>query len=54
MVGQLTLGWKVKTANLRPLVDEAAMLIQTFGRCDLAGVSCVENQEEDEPLPLQS
>jgi len=42
MVGQLTQGWKVKAANpstplrtgLRPLVDEAAALIQAFGRCD--------------------
>jgi ribonuclease HI len=35
MVGQLAQGWQVKAANLRPLVDEAATLIQTFGRCDL-------------------
>ena len=42
LVGQLTQGWQVKAANpstslrtgLRSLVDEAAMLIQTFGRCD--------------------
>jgi len=38
MVGQLTQGWKVKAANLRPLVDEAAALMQTFGRCDLVKV----------------
>ena len=38
MVGQLTQGWKVKAANLRPLVDEAAGLMQTFGRCDLVKV----------------
>ena len=38
MVGQLTHGWKVKAANLRPLVDEAAGLMQTFGRCDLVKV----------------
>jgi ribonuclease HI len=34
VVGQLTQGWKVKAANLRPLVDEAASLMQAFGRCD--------------------
>ncbi|MEJ2733323.1 MAG: reverse transcriptase-like protein [Anaerolineae bacterium] len=38
MVGQLTQGWQVKAANLRPLVDEAATLIRTFGRCDLIKV----------------
>jgi ribonuclease HI len=38
MVGQLTQGWKVKAANLRPLVDEAAALMQTFGHCDLVKV----------------
>ena len=38
LVGQLTQGWQVKAANLRSLVDEAAALIQTFGRCDLAKV----------------
>jgi ribonuclease HI len=38
LVGQLTHGWQVKAANLRPLVDEAAALIQTFGRCDLVKV----------------
>jgi ribonuclease HI len=38
MVGQLTQGWKIKAANLRPLVDEAAALIQAFGRCDLVKV----------------
>lgn len=38
MVGQLTQGWQVKSANLRPLVDEATALIQTFGRCDLVKV----------------
>jgi ribonuclease HI len=38
MVGQLTLGWQVKAANLRPLVDEARSLMQTFGRCDLIKV----------------
>ena len=38
LVGQLTQGWQVKAANLRPLVDEAAGLIQAFGRCDLVKV----------------
>jgi len=38
VVGQLTQGWKVKAANLRPLVDEAASLLQAFGRCDLVKV----------------
>jgi len=38
MVGQLTQGWKVKAANLRPLVDEATSLMQAFGRCDLVKV----------------
>jgi ribonuclease HI len=38
VVGQLTQGWKVKAANLRPLVDEAASLVQAFGRCDLVKV----------------
>ncbi len=38
MVGQLTQGWNVKAANLRPLVDEAAGLMQAFGRCDLVKV----------------
>lgn len=38
IVGQLTQGWKIKAANLRPLVDEAAALIEAFGRCDLVKV----------------
>jgi len=38
VVGQLTQSWKVKAANLRPLVDEAAVLVWTFGRCDLVKV----------------
>ena len=38
VVGQLTQGWKVKAANLRPLVGEAAALMQAFGRCDLVKV----------------
>jgi ribonuclease HI len=38
MVGQLTHGWKVRAANLRPLVDEATSLMQAFGRCDLVKV----------------
>jgi len=38
MVGQLTQGWQIKAANLRPLVDEAAALIQIFGCCDPSAV----------------
>jgi ribonuclease HI len=38
MVGQLTQGWQVKAANLRPLVDEARSLMEAFGRCDLVKV----------------
>ena len=38
MVGQLTHGWQVKAANLRPLVDEAKSLMQAFGRCDMLKV----------------
>jgi probable phosphoglycerate mutase len=38
VVGQLTLGWKVKAANLRPLVDRAGALCDAFGRCDLVKV----------------
>ena len=47
MVGQLThlclchkcrQGWKVKAANLRPLVHDAKSLMQVFGRCDLVKV----------------
>ena len=38
MVGQLTQHWQVKAANLRPLVDEAAALMRTLGRCDLVKV----------------
>jgi len=38
LVGQLTQGWKVNAANLRSLVDNAAVLVQTFGRCDLVKV----------------
>jgi len=38
MVGQVTQGWQVKAANLRPLVDEAKSLVQAFGRCDLVKV----------------
>jgi hypothetical protein len=34
----LTEGWKVKAANLRPLVDEAAELVKTFGCCTLVKV----------------
>jgi ribonuclease HI len=42
LVGQLTQGWKVKAANLRPLVGEAASLLQAFGRCDLVKVPRAE------------
>jgi ribonuclease HI len=38
VVGQLTQGWQVKAANLRPLVDEAKTLVAAFGRCDLVKV----------------
>ena len=38
MVGQLTQGWQVKAANLRPLVDEAQALLQAFGHCRLVKV----------------
>lgn len=38
VVGQVTQGWQVKAVNLRTLVDEAAALIQAFGRCDLVKV----------------
>ena len=38
MVGQLTQGWKVKAANLRPLAEEATSMKQAFGRCDLVKV----------------
>ena len=38
VAGQLTQGWKVKAANLRPLVDQAKQGMQAFGRCDLVKV----------------
>lgn len=38
MVGQLTQGWQVKAANLRPLRDELSALMRAFGRCDLVRV----------------
>lgn len=38
VVGQLTQDWKVKATNLRPLVEEAVVLMRTFGRCDLVKV----------------
>jgi ribonuclease HI len=38
MVGQLTQGWQIKAANLRPLADEAGSLVRAFGRCDLVKV----------------
>jgi ribonuclease HI len=42
LVGQVTQGWQVKAANLRPLVDEARSLVQAFGRCDLVKVPRAE------------
>jgi ribonuclease HI len=42
MVGQLTLGWQVKAANLRPLVDEAAALLARFGHSQLEKVPRAE------------
>ena len=38
LVGQLTQGWQVKAANLRPLVDEAASLLESFGLAQLEKV----------------
>jgi ribonuclease HI len=38
IVGQLTHGWQVKAAHLRPLVDEAKRLMTGFARCDLVKV----------------
>ena len=38
LVGQLTQGWQVKAANLRPLVDEAAALLKSFGLAQLEKV----------------
>ena len=35
IVGQVTQGWQVKAANLRPLIDEARSLLKAFGRADL-------------------
>jgi ribonuclease H / adenosylcobalamin/alpha-ribazole phosphatase len=42
VVGQLTQGWQVKAANLRPLVDEAAGLLRTFGHTQLEKVPRAE------------
>ena len=38
MVGQITQGWQVKAANLRPLIDEAKSRLKAFGRADLVKV----------------
>jgi ribonuclease HI len=38
LVGQLTQGWQVKAANLRPLIDEARALLEAFGKPDLVKV----------------
>jgi ribonuclease HI len=43
IVGQLTKGWQVKAANLRPLVDEAAALLKSFGLAQLEKVPRAEN-----------
>jgi ribonuclease HI len=42
VVGQLTHGWLVKAANLRPLVDEAAALLKSFGLVQLEKVPRAE------------
>ena len=42
LVGQLTQGWQVKAANLRPLVDEAAGLLRAFGDTQLEKVPRTE------------
>ena len=34
----LSQGWQVKAANLRPLVDEAAALLKSFGLAQLEKV----------------
>jgi ribonuclease HI len=38
IVGQVTQGWQVKAANLRPLIDEARALLKAFGKADLVKV----------------
>jgi ribonuclease HI len=38
IVGQVTQGWQVKAANLRPLIDETRSLLKAFGRADLVKV----------------
>ena len=38
MVGQITQGWQVKAANLRPLIDVAGALLKAFGKADLVKV----------------
>lgn len=38
MVGQISQGWQVKAANLRPLINEARNLLKAFGRADLVKV----------------
>jgi ribonuclease HI len=38
MVGQITQGWQVKAANLRPLINEAKAPLKAFGRADLVKV----------------
>ena len=38
IVGQVTQGWQIKAANLRPLIDEARSLLKAFGGADLVKV----------------
>jgi hypothetical protein len=38
-LGQLIQAWRVKAANLPPLVDEAKSLMAAFDHCDLLKVS---------------
>lgn len=42
IVGQLSKGWQVKAANLRPLVDEASGLLRAFGHTQLEKVPRAE------------
>ena len=42
VVGQLTQGWQVKAANLRPLVDEAGGLLRAFDHTQLEKVPRAE------------
>ena len=42
VVGQLTKQWKIKAANLRPLVVKASGYCQAFGQVDFVQISGVE------------